>query len=418
MNDLTKRIIRLARAGYSTIRAHPVLNGVASLELRQDLSSRHPVDTVHQPHLVAAIDWLVRAQDATGTGGFARGFSAGWNPYFGARGWQAAYPETTGYIIPTFFEAAQRLERPELIERAIRAADWEIEIQLDSGAVQGGVIGQERKPAVFNTGQVILGWLAAYEHTGEHRFAEAARRACTYLISVMEPDGHWRRGNSIYARGDSTLYNARVAWALAEAGLVFDEPSFREAARRNLRAVVAAQHPNGWFPDCCLSDPARPLLHTIAYTVRGLVDGGHALGDEEIASAGARVARTLLGKVRADGWLSGRFDADWNGAVKWSCLTGQMQMCNNWIRLFHHTGDPSWLEPIPRIIAFVKSTQNRTTSELGLRGGIKGSWPFDGGYGRFEILNWATKYFADALMRHESIGNGRYGDRAPKHRLA
>jgi len=26
-----------------------------------------------------------------------------------------------------------------------------------------------------------------------------------------------------------------------------------------------------------------------------------------------------------------------------------------------------------------------------------------GDYGAYEVLNWATKFFADALMRHEAI---------------
>jgi hypothetical protein len=355
---------------------------------------------------VEAVEWLTRAQDATETGGVARGYSVAWNPYFRSRGWQPAYPETTGYIIPSLIEAARVLDRAELGARAIRAADWEIKIQLESGAVQGGVIGEGRSPAVFNTGQVILGWLAAHAFTQETRFLEATRRAGKFLVSAQSPDGHWRKGNSRFARGDSTLYNARVAWALAEAGVVLDEPPFREAALHNLRAVARMQASNGWFPDCCLTDPIRPLLHTIAYTIRGLVDGGRALSDPAIQEAGARAARALLGQVRDDGWMSGRFDAGWNGVASWSCLTGEVQMVNNWIRLFLITGDRSWLAPTPRILAFVKSTQNRTSADPGLRGGIKGSWPLDGGYGRYEVLNWATKYFVDALIRHDRIAEG------------
>jgi hypothetical protein len=33
-----------------------------------------------------------------------------------------------------------------------------------------------------------------------------------------------------------------------------------------------------------------------------------------------------------------------------------------------------------------------------------------GDYGRNEILNWATKYFADALMRSEEGSAGRAAD--------
>jgi len=37
-----------------------------------------------------------------------------------------------------------------------------------------------------------------------------------------------------------------------------------------------------------------------------------------------------------------------------------------------------------------------------LRDGIKGLYPFDGGYARYEVLNWATNFFADALLLDEA----------------
>src|SRR2546422_3272455 len=134
------------------------------------------------------------------------------------RSWQPSYPETTGYIIPTLYAAARRLGRAELAARAEAAARWEIEIQLPSGAVRSGVIGEPESPAVFNTGQVLLGWLAAFEETAQGIFADAARRAACYLVTTLDSDGHWRNGNSRFARADATLYNTRAAWALAEAG--------------------------------------------------------------------------------------------------------------------------------------------------------------------------------------------------------
>lgn len=411
-------VLTRARALVDTVRAHPALNPLARGELEADLGARHPVDPDHLPHLREALAWLARAQDATGTGGVARGYSLAWSPYFRSAGWQPPYPETTGYIIPTWLEAAAELGEPAWAERAIRAAAWECDLQLESGAVQGGVVGEGRSPAVFNTGQVMFGWLAAWEHTGEGRFADAARWAGRWLTEVQEPDGLWRKGNSRFALSDPTLYNARVAWALAEAGVALEEPAFAEAARRNLRAVAAQVAPNGWIPGCCLTDPAAPLLHTLAYAVRGLVEGGQVLRDEAILEAGVRAARALLARVEPDGRMAGRFGRDWSPAVRWSCLTGQAQMANNWMRLHLATGDRSWLDPVPAVLAFLKSTQNRSARDGGLRGGIKGSWPVDGGYGRFELLNWAAKYFADALLRHRQIESGRGAARVAAYRLA
>ena len=400
---LSRRAIASLAGRWRLLRSRPLVNPTALLELWQERGEGHPAQSAHSPHLEAAIDWLEAAQDATPDDGFARGFSLAYSQYFGSAGWQPSYPETTGYIIPTMIEAARHLPRPGLIDRAIRAARWECDIQLENGAVQGGVIGQGRTPAVFNTGQVMLGWLSALEETGDPVFEASLRRAGDYLVEVMQPDGHWRKGNSEFARNETTLYNARVAWALAETGARLKVGAYRDAAARNLRAVAAEQAVNGWFPNCCLTDPARPLLHTLAYTIRGLLEGGRVLEDESLLAAATRSSLALQATVRPNGFMPGRYKPDWSAAVAWSCLTGEAQMANNWMRLYAITGDRTWVEPVASVLQFLKRTQNRTTDLAGLRGGVKGSFPLTGDYGRFELLNWATKYFADALMRHEQI---------------
>lgn len=379
------------------------MSPIAILEVSREWVGGHLVERDHRPHLGAALAWLTRAQDATPDGGFARGYSLTWHPYFGKRGWQPSYPETTGYIIPTLYLAAHHLRRPDLARRAALAACWEIRIQLESGAVRGGVIGDPPSPAIFNTGQVILGWLAAHRETDRGQFADAARKAARFLVSALDTDGLWRRGNSHFARPDGTLYNTRTAWALAEAGAQLWEPEFTAVAVRNLCAVADRQHVNGWIPDCCLTDSDRPLLHTLAYAVRGLLEGGRVLADERFVRCAARAAEPLAAAVRPDGSMPGRFDSAWRPAASWSCLTGQAQIVNCWIRLFELTGDSAWLEPVPPVIRFLSSTQNRTSRDPGLRGGMKGSRPVGGDYGRYEVLNWATKFFVDALIRDELV---------------
>ena len=93
--------------------------------------------------------------------------------------WSGSYPETTGYIIPTFLAYAEAFDAPEARERALRMADWETSIQMEDGAVLSGALGTERGPAVFNTGQGLFGWVAAFEATGDERYATAGapRRA-------------------------------------------------------------------------------------------------------------------------------------------------------------------------------------------------------------------------------------------------
>src|SRR5947208_3615236 len=79
-------------------------------------------------------------------------------------------------------EAARILQQPALAQRATEMARWEAEIQLESGAVRGGTIADAPSPAAFNTGQVLFGWIAAFEATGDERFRDAAARAARWLV--------------------------------------------------------------------------------------------------------------------------------------------------------------------------------------------------------------------------------------------
>jgi len=51
----------------------------------------------------------------------------------------------------------------------------------------------------------------------------------------------------------------------------------------------------------------------------------------------------------------------------------------------------------------VKATQLLHTANLDLRGGVKGSQPIFGRYTPLTFVNWAAKFFADALMLEEQV---------------
>lgn len=393
-------IDRIARGVRHRVLSSPLMNRAAMRELRCDRTGGHPVGDPGE-HLDAVLDWLCRAQDATPDGGVARAYGLAWNAYFDGRGWQASYPETTGYIIPTLLEAAECLDRPRLRERALRMADWEIEVQLESGAVMGGILGQQAQPtpAIFNTGQVILGWLAAHRATGEARYLDAARRAGDYLLDAQAPDGSYAKGRSEFARSDCTTYYTRVSWPLCALGIAAADARYADSGRRGIEFALTKQRANGWFEQNCLDDPQRPILHTIAYAMRGLLEAGSALDEPGWIDAAARPARALAERQRARGGLAGRYAGDWSEAADWECLTGNAQTAIVWSKLAARSESDAGLQERARAVCrFLMSTQNRTSDDPGLRGGIKGSFPADGEYGRFELLNWAAKFFADALL--------------------
>jgi hypothetical protein len=102
--------------------------------------------------------------------------------------------------------------------------------------------------------------------------------------------------------------------------------------------------------------------------------------------------------MASDGFLPGRFDENFRGVVKWACLTGTAQTSIVWSELHTETGNAEYLEAAKRANRYLMARHDVTNSDAAIRGGIPGSWPVSGEYGRFQILNWATKFFIDALL--------------------
>jgi uncharacterized protein YyaL (SSP411 family) len=271
---------------------------------------------------------------------------------------------------------------------------------MKNGAVQGGTIDQAPTPAIFNTGQVIFGWVRAYEETREERYLDSAVRAGKYLVEQQDRDGAWRKNLSNYASPEMPFYtyNTRTAWALLLLSVFAADASFREAAVNNIEFAVGQQLDNGWFRSNCLQDSSRPLLHTIAYCIRGVLESGILLNNQQYIDRAARAADALITSMRQDGSLAGRFNDRWEPAVSWSCLTGDAQTSIIWSRLYQLTGRDAYRNAVIRINRYLESVQLLRTANPHIRGGIAGSHPIHGGYGRFEILNWAVKFFIDALM--------------------
>ncbi len=378
-------------------------NAAAASEVAREASGWVGNGRDDRAHFLEAVEWLKRAQYAGGDGGVARAYGVGWVPFFGRKGWQPSCPETTGYIIPTFFDLAERLGQDDLRRRALTMADWELRVQMPTGAVMGGTVDEAPTPAVFNTGQVMLGWQRALEETGHQQYQDGLERAARFLVAMQDGDGSWRRGNSMFALATSTTYNARTGWALLRYGKLVGCEAYQHAGIRNLEFTLSQQRDNGWFADNCLSQPDQPLTHTTCYAMEGLLGGYFELGDQRYLDRVRLAADALSRCIDARGRLPGRFDSSWRPTVTWSCLTGCAQLAGLLLQLDRITGEAGYQAGARRLLAFLRSTQNCHSPDPGLRGGIKGSYPFDGDYGRFEILSWATKFFLDALLLEGSL---------------
>lgn len=341
--------------------------------------------TQKQQALKDAVGWLHASQDAMQDGGFGT--------YYITDGWSSSYPETSGYIIPTLLGFDKNN-----LERSICCADWLISIQKPGGGWQSMYVADNRPEVVFNTGQVIRGLVAVYEHTSEQKYLDACVRACDWLCSIQEADGSWQKHAFMDRK---RVYDTYVDHPLLMIWKLTGNEKYRSAAVRNLNWVIhEKQKANGWFEDCdnTIKHNARPILHTVSYTIDGLINSGLLLQDDRYIKAGQKAADRLLDVFNVNGWLNGRWDENWNGSEHLIC-TGCAQISIIWLILYRITADEKYKTAAARMNSQLVFIQQRGYSErIAVKGALTGSYPLWGKYEPFGFPNWATKYFADALM--------------------
>ena len=368
------------------------LSPLARAERKRDHRGLPEADPGIAPCIDACLDWIARAQDnsATKDGGVARDFGLN-------TGWGASYPETTGYIIPTILEFASRRNDDALRDRARRMLDFLVGIQLPDGAFQGGVIGATPvKATTFNTGQILLGLAAGARDFGA-AYEPAMHRAARWLVDTQDPDGAWRKHGSAFTASGEKTYETHVAWGLFEAARLAPTEPYGEAGAANVRWALQAQQLNGWFENCDLNHPDRPLTHTLGYVLRGVLEAHRFSGDTTFLHAAQLTARALLAVQRPDGSLPGRLDRAWNPAADWVCLTGNVQIAHCWLMLSRITGDAQYLRAGKAANCYVRRTMHLEGKD-GIRGGVKGSFPVWGEYLTYEYPNWGAKFFLDSHL--------------------
>jgi len=391
---MLKPLIRLTRRW----RDERALPQAARSERDRDHAGLSATDPGIDAVIEAGMAWLCRAQDmsATADGGAARDFSL-------VKGWASSYPETSGYIVPTLIDRWQDTGDDELRRRAMRMLDWLVSIQFPDGGFQGGKVDQlPRVPVTFNTGQILIGLAAGAAHLDRGRFLEPMRRAAIFLRDSQDPDGCWRRHPTPFAKPGEKAYETHVSWGLFEAARVSPNEGFGEAGLRQVDWALTKQVPNGWFSSCCLTTPDSPLTHTLGYVLRGVVEAFRWSQRADLLIAARRTADGLMTALEPSGRLPGRLDARWQPAVPWVCLTGAVQIAHSWILLHEATGETRYRDAARRANAYARRCI-AVDGSPDTRGGVKGSFPVDGDYGRFEYLNWACKFMIDANRAERTI---------------
>ena len=351
-------------------------------------------------HLEAAINWLYEAYNSTSK----RGVSALYNLM--ENKWDVAYPETTGYIIPTFLHYSQITDKSEFKDYAIEMGEWELAIQWEEGGIGEpyGVYGQ--KPRIFNTSQVMLGWMSLYKYFSEMKFLKASIKAADWIIKNQDLDGKWLLNTY---RGPKS-YHARVAWSLLELFEITKNPKYKLAAEKSINWVLAQSNNSGWFDNTSLSDPAKPWTHLIGYTLTGMMEiyllNNCSCDREKIYSLLGRAADAIAEAYSSSQYpakkyygLPGSYNCNWKSEDDWSCLTGNAQI-EFFLRKFSQIARNREIQRISgQLSEEIKNTQFIDKNlDKNIIGSLSGSYPVSGDYCAYLLPNWSAKFLADGLM--------------------
>ncbi|HHE05105.1 MAG TPA: methyltransferase domain-containing protein, partial [candidate division WOR-3 bacterium] len=337
-------------------------------------------------YVLRAFEWLLLAQEKGG-GGYSIGFSL-------RRGWRQAYPETTGYIIPTMLRLWKRYGWKEALNSALRAGNWLLRIQNKDGSYWEPDF---RKPMVFDTGQIIFGLLSLYRTTKKQEFLETAIKAGNWIVSLQNEDGTWTK---FAFNNQPHTYYTRVSWALLELWKETGINEYKQATIRHLDWVISQQKGNGWFKNASFLNDGKPVLHTIVYVIRGLLESSIILNSKKYFNSSKKAMIVLLERLEKDGILYSYYNSLWQPTSKQKCLPGIAQYSIVLFRFYEMEEEYKYLKWAMYLNTYLKKKMLNLPLKP-LRGCLFGSSPPWGSYLPLMCPNWGVKFFIDALLYEE-----------------
>ena len=256
-----------------------------------------------------------------------------------------AYPEVTGYLIPTLLEYGEK-------ELAKRLANWLICIQRANGSFTD----HNGRSYIFDTGQVLRGLLEIAELLPDA--LESAERAADYLCRQILNNGGKGFCQS-YAGHIPESVHLYVLQPLFKAANILSRPDFQQAAERCLDYYCQS-------PDTLRQEN---LTHYLGYELEALID----LDRGDLA---ANVLEDLKQLQADDGSLRGK------DGVIWICTPGLAQLAICWYKL----GE---CESADRAMRWLEAHQLPS-------GGFFGSCGRGADYFPDAEISWAVKFYLDA----------------------
>jgi len=326
------------------------------------------------------LQWIINsfiANDYQGSSTYSNVFGNFSSPYL----------ETTGYLIPTLIEATDYFSDIRYSDIAYRQISFFKKYQNPNGSFYQSIDNPE--PIVFDSSQILLGLCKLYE-SKQSEALQAMISGCTlWLYALLDSNGAFTNYN--YGNHTSPSYYSRIYWPMLLGKKIIGDNEVDKIIT-GLDRVTGSQHENYSFPNWSFDENESALTHTIAYTLRGLLECGQLLKSDDITKSAQNTIHKIAQLIIRKGAVSATYDYDWQSKDNYTCAAGNAQLA---ILMLRSELSVELKNRALRIL--LKPLLDRQKKSGANKGAISSSIPIWGKYQRFKYTNWTQKFFADAL---------------------
>jgi len=187
-----------------------------------------------------------------------------------------------------------------------------------------------------------------------------------------------------------------------QAGRVLDDAYFIDQARKHFNWVKNQQQPNGWINYWHLNGDMA-VLHTIAYTLRGMCEAGIFYQDNSYIEVVRKGIDFLYQLDRQDFKYPEVIPSYCNYQGEYLnelCITGlsQLAIILKKMSFFTQADSVIYKKRFETIVSLTKYFQFRGFKNENMNGAMPGSWPIFGKYQCNDLIQWGTKFFMDTML--------------------
>lgn len=318
-------------------------------------------------------------------------------------GYSYSYPETSGYILVSLLEMLNSgLDNFSIINSEINQVIDEIfKYLLEQQNTDGGWghPGEKNQSMVFDTCQILEGFSSLLSNS-KFAFREqillSIYQSKKFLLSNFQENGFI---NEALFPGKCYAYQARSAAILIELGISMNDSELIRIGSAASNYAFNARSKNGFYLSTGnLLGESKPITHFVAYTLEGILRSGIALNRLDMIESVVEVMKILNKSFAKKNIMGIAINTKWKSIGSNELLSGLSQFSIiNWI-LYDLTRESSYKDYAILMNKKVKKSIDLTSQAMGIRGGVKSCEPFSRKYYPDCYLNWALKFFLDAIM--------------------